>query len=1029
MRNKIARNDTVEIICNGRKESLIIGSCKNECLEYACIGKIKGEEFEYLGVKIKILNILSSEDLKSDEKSIPRVSDFFDMPDDRESLKAERLKFGYVNDATERMISYREQAEKRAMTLPTMIYGQNSVKGIGAQGEFIEPFSRVVCTDYVDLNEYRQFRLKPYEIRLDYSLDNTDKILSIYIGLHNVYDTIVDSSGIQYRLLDKTHVLQWKTCIDQIVDQDENGFIKIQPKYISDNLNMTLESLLHDLSGQFKYNGKKYTLKLRRSYSFDWKTGVSYETEYNENENKDITDPFLRKVLSDKRRQHQATNIIFSIQKEQRRIMYESVSQNLIVQGCAGSGKTMILMHRISILLSQKNDWQANNILILTPNDEFAQSLQYLSAELEITKVPRKSIDTFYREAIKAYLPNHQIAYFFDEQKKYSNKALQELYSKQALERTANREKEIIQGYISSITATLEKFDVFLTRHNIKHELQEPQMDSPYKVYCKITKILDDIKESMSKDQKSISDLVLKIGRDKKRVEECYDKINNLQNKMPETALTVLEKIILEKETSKEKIKSLDFERQMLLEQMVQLEEFASKPNYVKSNGEIDFDSIYQSGNPALEEIASKIRRKMSKIRTLEEKRSETAITELTVRRSLRQEITVLEDELDSLIQSIPKGGTKQEIDQKMQKAEKLDLDILQHTKKVEACNCFIKALTNVSNNGWPNLEKLPGHEILDIYIQEYQDIWRKLITNTERAKNIQEIINENTVKLETLELANSNENFQKQFTELKEMTNKLNPERFIDATFTEIFYKRKTNQEILSCRIEYIYFLQICIGYFQHAAFSGVKLVCIDEAQDISPQEFLILKDLLGKNVHFNLYGDELQFSTHYKEDNVPFSWDSIKESIGAKLYVSNINYRNAQEIVEYCNKQFQIAIQPLGLHGSVYDGFDKAEEFADWLKEHIQNYNNENDLSSTVIIIKSLDQKTETGLERILHKIPLSFNHIQKNKISVFDIKSVKGMEFRYGIVFIVDMEKSERYIAYTRAMEKLILCKFHL
>lgn len=122
----------------------------------------------------------------------------------------------------------------------------------------------------------------------------------------------------------------------------------------------------------------------------------------------------------------------------------------------------MILMHRISILLSQKNDWQANNILILTPNDEFAQSLQYLSAELEITKVPRKSIDTFYREAIKAYLPNHQIAYFFDEQKKYSNKALQELYSKQALERTANREKEIIQGYISSITATLEKFDVFL---------------------------------------------------------------------------------------------------------------------------------------------------------------------------------------------------------------------------------------------------------------------------------------------------------------------------------------------------------------------------------------------------------------------------------------------------------------------------------------------------------------------------------------------------------------------------------------
>ena len=573
---KVIRGDSVKIICNGCEKQLEIGSGNDTCLEYACIGKQKDEEFYYLGIEIKIIEIKRKKDIIQDANHVPRVSEFFNMPSDHTSLEAERVKFSYVNDATERIAFIQEHEEFRAKDIPVKQYGQNSVKGTGKQGEFIEPNTKIIFTDYVDLNEYRQFRKKPYETRLDYSIDGTDNVLTLYLGLHNVYDTIVENDGIhgkQYRLLNKTHVLQWKTCLDQIVGQDRDGFIEIRSKYISDNLDMTLESLLHNLSGEFEYQGKKYKLKLRRSYSFDWRTGVSYETEYDENEHKEIIDPYLRKVLADKRRQHQATNIVFSIQEEQRKIMYEPLEKNIIVQGCAGSGKTMILMHRISILLSRERNLQSSNILILTPNELFAQSLQYLSSELEMTKVPRKSIDAFYREAIKNYFSEYKFEEFCDETQKYNCSKLKALYSTQKFEEASSFERAMFEKKMSIIENSIYEIEPFLKQYKLKYKINNR---SPYQFYKRNKDFIEEIKKGISANKERILYVKSEIDKLEDSAQKSTADADLVKNKLLETVPIVVEKIISDKERCKDEIENLNTRRENILDQLIQEEQKGS---------------------------------------------------------------------------------------------------------------------------------------------------------------------------------------------------------------------------------------------------------------------------------------------------------------------------------------------------------------------------------------------------------------------------------------------------------------------
>lgn len=89
-----------------------------------------------------------------------------------------------------------------------------------------------------------------------------------------------------------------------------------------------------------------------------------------------IDDEVLLSVL-EKEATETMQDITSSIQKEQNDIIRDQSHTAILVNGVAGSGKTSVVMQRIAYLLYRnRQEINADNVLILSPNEEF---IQYIS--------------------------------------------------------------------------------------------------------------------------------------------------------------------------------------------------------------------------------------------------------------------------------------------------------------------------------------------------------------------------------------------------------------------------------------------------------------------------------------------------------------------------------------------------------------------------------------------------------------------------------------------------------------------------
>ena len=95
-------------------------------------------------------------------------------------------------------------------------------------------------------------------------------------------------------------------------------------------------------------------------------------------------------------------SIVTTIQKEQNQIIRNEKDKILIVQGSAGSGKTSIALHRIAYLLyRRRNHMKANNILILSPNNVFADYISHILPELGEENILETTLDDLAEKELK----------------------------------------------------------------------------------------------------------------------------------------------------------------------------------------------------------------------------------------------------------------------------------------------------------------------------------------------------------------------------------------------------------------------------------------------------------------------------------------------------------------------------------------------------------------------------------------------------------------------------------------------------
>lgn len=176
---------------------------------------------------------------------------------------------------------------------------------------------------------------------------------------------------------------------------------------------------------------------------------------------------------------------------------------------------------------------------------------------------------------------------------------------------------------------------------------------------------------------------------------------------------------------------------------------------------------------------------------------------------------------------------------------------------------------------------------------------------------------------------------------------------------------------------------------------------VFVDEAQDISPAEYAVLRTVNGRAA-FNIFGDLKQNMTPYRGIK---SW----EEIGYKVYNLNLNYRNTNQIVEYVSGNLGIDMRAIGADGSEVEIIDE--------RSATKYLSDKNGLRAVIT--------SESGYGKYLRK---SYNsvrdtgRISKSKINILTVYESKGLEFTAVAVADSDMSDNEKYIAYTRALKYL-------
>lgn len=173
----------------------------------------------------------------------------------------------------------------------------------------------------------------PYFGRIDYHNVNEKEEEQIYVGIGSLFDK------------EENLIVDWRAPISALYYEGNVGDrVKLR-------FGEHIEAFEVDLKRQFRVRNATITGMI----DTDNVMGDPYLLEVLESSSSNLMGP-----------------VIATLQKEQNRIVRESTSKNVLIQGVAGSGKTVVMMQKIAYLLyAYRNFLKAEDILLFSPNRIF----------------------------------------------------------------------------------------------------------------------------------------------------------------------------------------------------------------------------------------------------------------------------------------------------------------------------------------------------------------------------------------------------------------------------------------------------------------------------------------------------------------------------------------------------------------------------------------------------------------------------------------------------------------------------------
>lgn len=231
-------------------------------------------------------------------------------------------------------------------------------------------------------------------------------------------------------------------------------------------------------------------------------------------------------------------------------------------------------------------------------------------------------------------------------------------------------------------------------------------------------------------------------------------------------------------------------------------------------------------------------------------------------------------------------------------------------------------------------------------------------------------------------------------------------------------------NMKAFSCS-PYLY-LQILYQYQGGPKNSLESFLAIDEAQGIAPEEIRLLYNINDGRAVFNMFGDVYQHVEGTKGIN---SWSEYNDVLDFDMYEMQENYRNASQITEFCNKQFNMNMLAINTPGKgVHELLTDTEFYNEMITQLV-------DIQRTglaAILIRS-----DAEARYLLNRFPMFVNKfhdmtseesglqgLHRTRWNIINIDDAKGLEFSSVIVLSGRMSRNEKYIAYTRALDELFV-----
>ncbi len=114
-----------------------------------------------------------------------------------------------------------------------------------------------------------------------------------------------------------------------------------------------------------------------------------------------LFDPYLRSIIQSRKDDVHIRDIIKTICEQQFDIITRPERESFVLQGCAGSGKTMILLHRLSYLMYNNDALSPRDVLVITPSDSFNAFIDELSQVLELKRVSTVTMTNYFFRTLK----------------------------------------------------------------------------------------------------------------------------------------------------------------------------------------------------------------------------------------------------------------------------------------------------------------------------------------------------------------------------------------------------------------------------------------------------------------------------------------------------------------------------------------------------------------------------------------------------------------------------------------------------